>query len=210
MADADYYDVPESAFDNEPTGGKQQVASCNLRLAGEQDGTDEKKAEMWGHYGLAYRPAAPSGDDRCQAMAVLVSGKRVVTSTRDLRGASCHGALNAGDVALWSVGKNTLRLNADGSCSLLKQGDTADSGISIEKDGAIRLFNQWGSISLDSDGLTIVLASGEALQLGGGAFQALATQGFIRAGVVGLGPAPSKPLCTGSGPAAVPIPYILG
>lgn len=210
MADIDYFEIPETAFDSDPTGGKQKVASCNLRLAGEQDGTDEKKAEMWGHYGLAYRPALPVGDDRCQAMAVVVSGKRVVTATRDLRGADCHGALNAGDVALWSVGKNTLRLNADGSCSLLKQGDTADSGISIEKDGSIRIFSPFGMMTLDENGWSFFTASGQAMVLNKEAFQVLAPQAFLQAGVVGLGPAPSKPLCTGAGPAAVPIPYILG
>ena len=107
-----------------------------------------------------------------------------------------------------------LRCNADGMTALIQRGpkgsDRPDARIGIEPDGTVILSNEAGQIELSkASGFVVTLATGEQLQLGPQFFQAVATQGFIRCGVVGLGVAPSKPLATGSG-AAVPIPHILG
>ncbi len=209
--DIEFTDVAESQFGNDATDGKEEIVTCTLRYAGETDGQDELAAEVWCQYGFTSRPAAPSDSGKCQALTVDAAGKRIVVGSRDLRGADSHGALNAGDVAMWSTGKNSIRCNADGSIAIHQIGESIDSGLSIEKDGTILIFNEWGTIELGKDGFKVLTASGtSSLELAPDHFQAMAPQGFLRCGCVGLGLAPSLPLCTGAGAAAVPIPYILG
>lgn len=206
----DWCDCFDSHFGADETNGGPEVATADVRLVGSTDGAYATGCELWAHYGFAYRPPDPDGDKRCQAIVYDAGGTRIILASRDVRGADSHGALNKGDVALWSTGKNTFRLNAGGGISMLQQTDDADASISIEKDGTIILANRYGAMSLGADGFTVTLATGEQIALGEAIFQAFAPQGFVRCGVVGLGPAPSKPLDTGAGAAAVPIPYILG
>lgn len=189
---ADWFDIAETSFGSDETGGPETV-TCAVRHVGEDGGIDEPAAPIWSHYGLAYRPPAPDGADVCQALCQTIGGKRSVTATRDLRAADVHGALNEGDVALWSVGKNMLRLNANGGVSLLLRGDT-DASIGIEPDGAILFANRWGSMSLDGDGFKVVTADGGALVLNSKVFQALAQLGDLEVGALKTHAAASAPL----------------
>jgi len=209
----DWYDISETKWGSSDTGGEAEVVTCTLRAAGESDGQVELAADVWGAYGLSYRPASPKAGAVCQAITYTAGGKRHVIATRDTRGGDIHGALNDGDVCLWSVGKCMVRCNADGAIAMIQRGLTddarLDARVGIEPDGTIILSNEWLQIEAGKNGFVVTLATGEQLQLGAQFFQAVAAQGFMRTGVVGLGPAPSKPLTTGSG-AAVPIPNILG
>lgn len=208
----DVYDVFDSDYSDKATGGKGEIATVSIRECGEDEGTSFKDAEIWGHAPLLYRPGDKDDKGACQALTENIGGRMAVVGTKDARAAEASGALKKGDVALvnpWG-GKCCLRLNADRSMALLQQGDDDDAGISFEKDGTIILFNKYGQMELGPNGFQVFTAAGEALKVGGGVFQTVSSQAFIMAGCVGLGPAPSKPLCTGAGPAAVPIPYILG
>jgi len=206
----DWYDISETKWGSSDTGGEAEVVTCTLRAAGESDGQVELAADVWGAYGLSYRPASPKAGAVCQAITYTAGGKRHVIATRDTRGGDCHGALNDGDVALWSVGKNSVRCNADGSIAIHQIGSEVDAGISVEKDGTILIFNEFGQIELGKNGFQVFTKDGGAIALGNGSFQTISkTAAWLRSGSVLLGPSPTKPLTTGSG-AAVPIPYILG
>lgn len=191
----DWYDVSESHFGADPTGGAEEIVTVDLRAAGEQDGTDANAAEVWaGGYGFTSRPAAPDGDKACQAIAVDAAGKRIVIAMRDTRGADAHGALNAGDVAMWSTGKNAIRLNADKSIGIIQQGDDSDAALSIEPDGTIILRNAYGQIELGPNGFQVFTKTGEAFQLGAGSANFLAPTFAAQCGTIALGVGAAVPL----------------
>lgn len=189
-----FFDIAGSNFSAESSGGEAEVTTADLREVGEENGVDVSAAELWAHYGLAYRPPASAGKNRCQALAVPIAGGRAVIATRDARSSEAAGALNDGDVALWSVGKNAVRVNADGSIALIQQGASTDAMIAIQKNGSIVLSNQWGQIELGPKGFLVVTADGCSLKAGQAQCQMLAPQCFVTGGVVGLGVAPAAPL----------------
>ena len=207
------YDIFDSDYSDKATGGKGEIPTVSIRECGEDEGSAFADAELWGHAPLVYRPGDKDDKGVCQAVTAEVGGRVAVVGTKDARAAEASGALKKGDVALvnpWG-GKCCLRLNASGGVALLKQGDDVDASISIdEDDDAIVLINRYGGISIGPNGIVLHLTEGPQVALTKEHFMAFAPQAFLMAGVVGLGPAPSKPLCTGAGAAAVPIPYILG
>jgi hypothetical protein len=158
---------------------------------------------VWQQYGFTSRPAAPDGDGKCQALTANIRGMRAVVATRDTRGPASHGALNAGDVALWSIGKNAVRCNADGSIALLKQGAEEDSGIVIDKDGALSIFTPFGIIQLNADGFAVILKEGGvSLSLSPKDITLLGPKCSISTGTVALGVGAAVPL--GLQPTVVP------
>lgn len=188
------YDIFSSAWGSDSTEGAVQIATAALRRAGEEEGSDGEDAEIWSHYGVSYRPPDPSDDKSTQALTLEVAGRPVIFATRDVRGADIHGDLNAGDVALWSIGKVCLRLNADGSISMFKQGATVDSAVAIGDDGAITLLNEWGVVQLGSDGFSVTLASGQMLSLGPDGFNVSAPSAGLSVGSFAFGAGASTPL----------------
>lgn len=199
----DVADIFESKWSNDESGGELEVLTCGLRPSGESDGTNQRDAEVWQQYGLSSRPSGPDGDGLCQALTAEIGGKRAVVATRDTRGPACHGALNAGDVALWSVGKNAVRCNADGSIALLKQGEEEDSGLVIDKDGALSIFTPFGIIQLNADGFAVILKEGGvALSMSPKDITLLGPKCSISTGTVALGVGAAVPL--GLQPTVVP------
>lgn len=207
----DFADVFASVWGDDDTGGKAEVVTVSLRDVGEPDGAEATKAPTWGMGCVAYRPAPPTDDGKCQALTVSIGGQPHVIATQDARISKAIGALNAGDAAFASpTGKNALRSNADGSIAMIHQGESGDSGIGINKDGTISLFTPDVILSLGPDGLLITTKAGEQMALGDKVFQVVALQGFIRCGVVGLGPAPAVPLTFAAASGVVkPAPNVL-
>lgn len=218
------YDIFSSAWGSDSTEGAVQIATAALRRAGEEEGSDGEDAEIWSHYGLSYRPADPSGDKSTQALKLEVAGRPVIFATRDVRGADIHGDLNAGDVVVWSIGGVALRMNADGSTSLFKknEGETPDAFVSIASDSAITLCNEWGTIQISSDGISLMLNDGSAgLQISAAdGVNIVGQKAAFQVGSISLGVGASVPLCiiptipgTGSVSAgfvcAKPTPHIL-
>lgn len=196
------YDIFSSAWGSDSTEGAVQIATAALRRAGEEEGSDGEDAEIWSHYGLSYRPADPSGDKSTQALTLEVAGRPVIFATRDVRGADIHGDLNAGDVAVWSIGKNAVRLNASGSISMFKQGESVDSAVAIGDDGAITLLNEWGVVQLGKDGFSVTLASGQMLSLGPDGFNVSAPKCALQCGAIALGVGAAVPLAS--------VPTVIG
>lgn len=75
---------------------------------------ETEPAEWWTPYGLYGRPPDGSTSFVVRAGATFAALASRVVGIGDV-----VGKLAAGDVALWSVGRNVLRLNASGSVSLL-------------------------------------------------------------------------------------------
>lgn len=191
----DVADIFESKWSADEAGGEAEVLTCSLREAGEADGTNERDAEVWGQYGFTSRPKAPDEDGKCQALTSMVGGRKAVIATRDTRGPANHGALKEGDVAMWSVGKNAVRCNADGSIALLKQGESEDSGIVIDKDGALSIFTPFGIIQLNADGFAVILKEGgTCLSLTKSDITLSGTKCSLSAGVIALGVGAAVPL----------------
>lgn len=207
----DFSDVFASVWGDADTGGKTETVTVSLREVGEPDGADATKVPVWGMGCVAYRPAPPSAEGKCQALTIDIGGQAHVIATQDARINKAIGALNEGDAAFAApTGNAALRANADGSIALIHQGTDGDSGIGINKDGTLSFFTPDCNFTMGPDGFVWTTKQGEQMVLGEQAWQVVALQGFVRTGVVGLGPSPAVPL-TFSGTSGVvkPAPNIL-
>ena len=82
------------------------------------EGVSESESEpvnWWQQYGFVSRP--PAG---AESLFVRLGKQAFAIASRTLAAAGIFGQLNEGDVAIFSLGKNVLRMNADGSVMLLK------------------------------------------------------------------------------------------
>lgn len=77
------------------------------------DAEESASVDWWQHYGLLSRP--PSG---AEALVLRVGGQTFGLASRMLS-AIGFGKLGEGDVALYTIGGNVIRLNANGSISVL-------------------------------------------------------------------------------------------
>lgn len=82
-------------------------------MSAEPDEDESTEIDWWQHYGIMSRP--PDGSE---ALIARVGAQSFAIASRFL-GATGFGKLNAGDVALYSVGKCAIRLNANGSISVI-------------------------------------------------------------------------------------------
>jgi phage gp45-like len=79
------------------------------------DVNDETEPAEWGeHYGFATRPPAD-----CEHFAIRAGASIVSIASRMLSALAKAGKLSEGDVAIYSIGGNVIRLNANGSISCL-------------------------------------------------------------------------------------------
>jgi hypothetical protein len=191
-----FVDVFETLWGSTDTGGTGEVVTCQVRGAGEEDGQDARDVELWSQGCIAYRPAKPDGDGKCQLLTVPIGSQLLAIASRDSRADKATGALNEGDAAFCSpTGKVALRCNADGSCSMLKQGESADAYISIQKDGTILIGNEWVQLELGPNGFQVFnKVTGEAMALGGGFFNVVAPNGALQCGGLSLGVGAAVPL----------------
>ena len=196
------FDVFSSSFGTDASDGGPEIPTVSLRRAGEDEGSDQDEADIWSAYGFAYRPAAPDDKGATQVVADFVAGRWSVIASRDTRGADIYGALNEGDVAVWSIGKNAFRANASGSISMFKQGTSVDSAVAIGDDGAITLLNEWGVVQLGKDGFSVTLASGQMLSLGPDGFNVSAPKCALQCGAIALGVGAAVPLAS--------VPTVIG
>lgn len=131
--------------------------------------TESEDVEAWTPYGFVSKP--PPGAEAF----VLRLGRFVVSiASRVVETASVYGLLNDGDVGLYSVGKQVLRLNKDGSTTFLK---TTASGehlvITITKDDEIKVIQPGGAyieatktgLILRHDTAPVTISSGVLVQI---------------------------------------------
>lgn len=210
MAWVDYLDIMEALLSDDATGGAAPVVTAAVRDAGQTDGQTGRDVEVWGLGCVVYVPAPPDGKGKCQALATVVGGTKVIVATRDSRANDAVGELGPGDAAFCSpTGKNAAVFKADGSISLIQQGASADALVAIEKDGAIILRNKWGQVQLDENGLSIMLTSGESLALTQGLVQIAADVVTFESGITKLSTSAVTPLTAASLAAKPPLNVLI-
>lgn len=160
-------------------------------------------ADWWQHYGFASRP--PEGTESL----VLRAGATVAAfASRVLAGADIFGQLSVGDVALYSLGKNMIRLNADGSISAVKLTKKDKHFIvTITKDDELMVVvpdGPWLNMSKDK-GVTIH-AGAQALTLSSDkSVQIVAPKLACVTGTTSLHAAAARPM---TGPSALAAPNV--
>ena len=188
------FDVFSSRFGSSATDGGPEIATCDLRLAGEEDGSDAEDAEIWSHGCLIYRPADPDADGSCQVVTARIGDHNVILASRDLRVGKYAPALNPGDCALVSTNRAAVIVSGNGSVRMFRSGETVDSYIEIAEDGALLFGNQWGAISLNANGFSVTLSSGQVFCIGPDGATLQAPMIALRGGGLMLGATASKPL----------------
>ncbi len=205
MRDWTFVDAYDSVWGSGESGGEAELVTASIRRSGEPEGQDGDAVEMFGHACIAYRPADPDKGGVCQMLVGTMGGQAYAFATRDLRLSAVAPALGKGDMAIGApTGKTTFISKADGSAAIFKKGETADAGISIEKDDRILMFNQWGTISLGPQGFMVSLATGQLFHLAPSGCQVMAPTFAAKCGNIALGVAASRPL------AAAPITGTVG
>lgn len=203
-----FADVFASRYGAEASGGEAELVTLSLRDAGEEDGQDDDDVEVWSMAPVLYRPAAPDDKGKCQVVTTDVGGQKMALASRDLRAATAAGALNEGDAAFCCPSsKVALRCNADNSIALMQQGESADAFITIQPDGTIVMGNAYGQLEIGPNGVQMFAADGTSMTLGGGAFHVLASQAFVQAGVVGMGPTGGKVPLTFAPTSGIAMPF---
>lgn len=194
MSDWTFVDAYASSWGSESTDGAGEVVTCQVREAGEDDGTDGE-VELWGSGCVVFRPAPPDDVGKCQLLTVQIGAQRYAVGAHDSRAAQATGALNPGDAAFCSpTGKVAFRANANGSASMIKQGKDADALVSIEDDDTILASSRFGQIELGENGVQMMLPTGESFIMKAGKIQFTAPQVVINGAVVALGIGASIPL----------------
>lgn len=193
----DFSDVFETMYGSEATDGGGEVVTCQVRNPDEAEGQTGADVEMWGPACVVYRPAPPDAKGKCQLLTTPIGPSLVAIASRDSRTADATGAMNAGDAAFCSpTGKVALRANADGSIAMIKQGESVDSLVSIEKDGTILAANEFGQFELGPNGFQVMLPSGESIIVKKGKIQFSAPQIVLAGGSVALGIGAAVPLAS--------------
>ncbi len=195
MPDFDFSDVFATMWGSEATDGAGEVVTCQVRQVGQEDGQTGGDVEMWESGCIVYRPAPPDESGKCQLLTTQIGAQVFALGSRDSRSAAASGAMNPGDAAFCSpTGKVAYRANADGSISMINQGESTDSLYSIEADGTLLGANEWGQFELGKNGFQIMLPTGESIIVKPGKIQLAAPQVVINGAVVALGIGASVPL----------------
>lgn len=202
MSDWTFVDAFASIWGNESTDGAAEVVTCQTREVGQDGGVGDANVELWGAGCVVFRPAPPDDDGKCQLLTVQIGAQQYAVGANDSRAANATGALNPGDAAFCSpTGKVALRANANGSISLIKQGEKADAYISIQKDGTIVIGNQWGQLEIGKNGVVWAGADSSAMQINKAAFQVISDMAALNVGSIAFGVA----ACAGLG---VPLCFV--
>lgn len=170
--------------------------------------TDDETApvDWWQHYGFVSRP--PEGSE---ALLLRFGANVFAVASRALAAAGIFGQLSAGDVALFSMGKNAIRLNADGSVSLTKQ--TAGGQLlilTVGKDDSIKGYipnGPWFEMSA-AKGITFNAGQAPLTLASNVKVQIVAPQLVNAVGVNMLHIAAAKPIACP--PGTVPVPNVFG
>jgi len=98
------------------------------------DDAENAEVDWWQHYGFASRP--PSG---AEALVIRAGQQVFGLASRALAALGVFGKLKEGDVALYSMGGNLIRLNANGSISVLvPQKNGKQMVVRLDPEGTIK------------------------------------------------------------------------
>jgi hypothetical protein len=162
--------------------------------------TDSGQNEWWQHTGFSSKPAPPTqGNVSCQTMRVRTGRRDIIFATRDTRSSSVYGNLKDGEACVYAtVGQARTFYKANGSIVhyTTANNTTGGSSVTLEVGPAhIQMMNQFGSITIDSNGITLN-AQGSSLTLGASGKASLVGQ---TVGVTGSGVSISGSIATSIG-----------
>ena len=127
------------------------------------DADESTPIDWWQHYGFLSRPP-----DGAESLVVWIGSQAFSLASRALAAAGVWGKMTAGDVALYSVGKNAIRLNATGSISMLVPSNGKQIVVSIQPKGAIQFMLANGFyIELSEEQGFVVSTPGKDITLSG-------------------------------------------
>lgn len=106
------------------------------------DSDESPPVDWWQHYGFLSRP--PPG---AEVFAIRAGAQVFGIASRALAAAGIFGKMSDGDVAIYSIGGNVIRLNANGSLSVLvptKNGKQFVARIDPKGAGELKVVNGAG------------------------------------------------------------------
>ena len=187
----------------------EQIPGSDIELP--PDCNESFGVDWWQHYGFASRPVAGS-----ESLIVKIGSEAYAIASRTLAAVKAYGQLGEGDVALYSVGKNLLKLAKEGSMTILVPAP-GDKQIVIHissKDGSIKGIVPPGLTFEISPKNGICFNAGDKdITLAGKNIQFIGSACNINTGSVKLGLTGARPLgwCTAGVAgafASVPTPNI--
>lgn len=96
----------------------------------QQESDESAPVDTWQHYGFVSR--LPKG---AEALVMRFGQSAYAIASRALTAAKVFGSLGEGDVALYTSGGNVVRLNTDGSITMLSPSGSKQHVLHINKDG---------------------------------------------------------------------------
>lgn len=156
---------------------------------------DESAAvDWWQHYGFVSRP--PEGTE---GLILRMGQQAFAIASRMVSAAGILGQLSAGDVAVFSVGKNLIKLGSDGSIAAMRETSAGKKMICImTKDDAIKFVIPDGPVFEMSAKNGIVMNAGNKnVTLAGKQVTLNGTQVILNSGCTKLHAAAVTPLISG-------------
>lgn len=159
--------------------------------------TEGEEHEWWQHYGFVSK--LPKNAD-AEVFRLKLGTWAIALASRVVSTIGVYGQLSDGDVGLYSTGKQVLRLNADGSVSLIK---LCKSGqhlvVTITKDDAIQLIHPDGPrVHIDGKQMTLTHPTAPVTITSGVAVQIVAPTLALGVGVVKTHVGATKPMVAGA------------
>jgi hypothetical protein len=175
----------------------EQLAAAAGDPLDPQDCDESSPVDWWQHYGFISRP--PVG---AEAFIARVGANAIALASRAIAALGVFGKMSDGDVALYSIGGNVIRLNANGSVSVLVKtanGKQWVARIDPKGGGSLKVLNGSGMAIEFSDEQGFVLNAGSKdITLACGTFQVLAGQANMNVGSIKLHAAAAKPMVAGA------------
>ena len=204
-----YSTLFSATYADKASGGASTLVTASLRDGDDEDGSTGHEVEVWGVAPVLHVPDDPDDAGACQSLTTMIGGTPVCLGTRDLRAVKAMPALARGDAAfVCPTGRVAFLAKKDGTVGILQRGDgdTPDSSLLFEPDGAFVMTCPWGQIVFDADGFRVIGKNGEAFGLGDNDFTVTASKGTLAIASLGFGVAPSVPLtAVAAGAGAVPV-----
>lgn len=158
--------------------------------------TEGEPSEWWQHYGFASRPPK-----KAQYSTIRLGDSLIAFASRVLEAAKVFGQLGEGDVAIYSIGGNTIRLAASGAVTVMMKGPAGKSifaRLSPKNGGEFHFMNEIGQkVHLTkADGLAIDAADSD-VTIKCKDFQVLAQTANFNVAVLKSSATASKPFAGG-------------
>lgn len=170
----------------------------------QQEADESAPADTWQHYGFVSR--LPKN---AEALVMRFGQSAFAIASRALAAAKVFGSLGEGDCAMYTEGGNVLRMNKDGSVTILVPVGSKQHVFNIGKDGL--KFVTAGGIAFevsDKNGFCVNAGSKDVTIATTGNVQHVAAQQIDEVGVHSLCAKASKPLLGGAATPAAPNVFV--